>query len=286
MTSTRLTVGATMMLVVAFAAGTFLAPGVVDGKGASVPDATADRGDVVSITISSGQKSTVNIGGPDKGFWIQIPDFKGKTTIELNTYEADDPDAVVVSGPKNLVVKQATMSGPLDVGNYDMNVTADGTPLDVGLLMVQKRHTRGAETLVMPSKVDMGKVDSVEKLRKEVVEPKDGTIATGDRFVLALNASGITGFIDSFEDTEGVSLRFRETNNEPNTTPNEFSADDIASDRTFVDQENDMTYFVLDTTSRGIELGDRYNVTFTLDESNPLIDSGTESAKTTFQVVE
>lgn len=281
--------GLVVALVVALVVGGTLPTAVVDGKSASMPDVQGDRGDVVYITVSSNQKSTVNIGGPNAGFWIQIPNFKGKTTIGLNTYETgnESKSDLIVAGPTSKInVKTWSQVGPIQPDNYRMNVTADGTPLDVGQLTIRKRTTRGAETFVMPSAVEMGDVDSVADLRKNIVRPNDHSIARGDRFVLALNASGITGFIDSFGDTEGVSLTFRETNNERNTTPNEFSADDISSKRTFVDEENDVTYFVLDTTGRGIEPGDRYDVTFALDGSNPLMEENErESATTTFEVV-
>ncbi len=278
--------------------------GVVAGTSASFDDTTVSghRGDVIEITVHTSADATVNIGSQSDGFWVQANVTKGTTTLALNTYRADDPNESVTLVKGGLrgspTVKTPSETGPLQSGVYDMNVTVDGVRQDVGSFTVKERETGDARTLVLPKDADLSEFhstndddDPAAALRAAAASTENGTIARGDQFVLALDASGLGGFIEGANlngGAENVSVTFREANNEPNTVPHEFGGGDVNRDepeRLLWDEENDQLYLIVDTASHDIEVGDEYEVTFEIGAGNPTMTEA-ETAKTSFNVVE
>ncbi len=251
-----------------------------------------DRGDVISITVHASKAATVNIGSPEQGFWVQVNVTKGTTTLDLNTYWADDPNEAIslkegsIKGTPN--VRVPSESGPLQPGVYDMNVTVDGVTQDIGSFTVEQRETGDAWTGVLPKPetVNPDDFETPDDLRKAASATENGTVAKGDQFVLAVNVSGMSGFLDkSMLDGSGenVSVHFRQTNAHRNTVPNEFDGDEAT--RMMLDDENDVLYLILDTDGHDIEAGDTYDVTFEIGAENGLV-SEPERATATLSVEE
>ncbi|WP_231185249.1 BGTF surface domain-containing protein [Haladaptatus sp. DYF46] len=251
-----------------------------------------DRGDVIPITVHASKAATVNIGSPDQGFWVQVNVTKGTTTLDLNTYRADDPNETIslrkggIRGTPN--VRIPSESGPLQPGVYDMNVMIGGVTQDIGSFTVEQRETGDAWTGVLPTPeaVNPDEFETPDDLRKAASATENGTVAKGDQFVLAVNVSGMSGFLHkSMLDGSGenVSVHFRETNAHRNTVPNEFDGDEAT--RMMLDDENDVLYLVLDTDEHDIEAGDAYDVAFEIGAENGLVTEP-ERATTTFSVEE
>ncbi|WP_227353705.1 BGTF surface domain-containing protein [Haladaptatus salinisoli] len=285
------------VLLCSLAVAPLASVGVVDAKRANFEDATVgdERGDVIEVTVRANERATVNLGSPNDGFWAQVTVPKGKTTLAINTYRADDPNesvTLVEGGMKGKPeVRIPSESGPLEPGTYDMNVTVEiggeSVTQDIGSFAVKERETGDAETLVLPAGTDVSAFESPADLRKAASETENGTIAKGDKFVLALNASGLGGFIERANlggGAENVTVTFHESNYERNTRPNEFDGDDATR---FWDEENDELYLVLNTSDPeyGVEVGDEYEVTFEIGEDNPMV-AESETATTRFTVVE
>ncbi len=265
---------------------------VVNGHSASFTDSTVSdhRGDVIEITVSTSKAATVNIGSKAKGFWVQANVTAGTTTLALNTYRADDPNDLVtlvkgrLKGTPNARVPSEV--GPLQPGTYDMNVTVDGVRQDVGSFTVKERKTGDARTLVLPADTDISAFESVEELNESVATTDaNGTIASGDQFVLGVDVSGLGGFIEHANlngSDENVSVTFRESNSNRNTVPNEFDGDTATR---FWDEETDTLYLIVDTAAHSIEVGEEYEVTFEIGAGNPMV-AESELATTSFSVVE
>ncbi|WP_266078326.1 BGTF surface domain-containing protein [Haladaptatus caseinilyticus] len=270
---------------------------VVDGKSAAFTDSTVsdDRGDVIEITVRTNEAATVNIGSKAEGFWVKANVTGGKTTLALNTYRADGNDSVtLVEGGLRGKVDTLVPSeaGPLQTGTYDMNVTIDGITQDVGSFTVEERETGSARTLVLPASTDLASFESPADLEKAAsTTDANGTIASRDRFVFALDVSGLAGFIhDASLDgsDENVSIAFYESNSERNTVPNEFDGADVTEvepERLRLDEETDTLYLVVDTAKHGMEVGDEYDVTFEIGADNSMV-TDVETATTSFRVVE
>ncbi|WP_458205820.1 BGTF surface domain-containing protein [Haladaptatus sp. NG-SE-30] len=278
-----------------------LAVSSVDGKQASFADATVSdhRGDIIEVTVHASQKATVNLGSPEDGFWAPITVPKGTTTLAINTYKADSRTEAVTRVEGGLVgdtnATIPSQSGPLQPGTYDMNITVEiddkNVTQDMGSFTVKERETGDAKTLVLPASASPSTFESSADLLKAASETDNGTIAKGDQFVLALNASGLGGFIEQANLSGGdehVSVHFHESNYERNTQPNEIDGEDVREDepnRLLLDEENNKFYLVLDTGEHGIEAGDEYEVTFEIGEENPMV-AKSETATTMFTVVE
>ncbi|WP_227374417.1 DUF7827 domain-containing protein [Haladaptatus halobius] len=199
--------------------------GVVDAKQANFADTTVsdERGDVIEVTVRASERATVNLGSPDDGFWVQVKVPKGKTTLAINTYQVRDNKSAVTLVEGGMCGRTAEIlseTGPLQRGMYDMNVTVGGITQEVGSFTVKERETGDAKMMVLPANTDVSKFESPDDLRKAASETENGTIAKGDQFVLALDASGLGGFIERPNlsgGAENVTVSFYESNYERNT---------------------------------------------------------------------
>ncbi|WP_458188052.1 DUF7827 domain-containing protein [Haladaptatus sp. NG-WS-4] len=198
--------------------GSSATSGVVDAKQASFVDTTVsdERGDVIEVTVHASKAATVNVGSPADGFWVQVNVSKGKTTLAINTYRANDNESAVTRVEGGMRgkpdAKILAETGPLQRGVYDMNVTVDGIRQDVGSFTVKERETGDAKTLVLPDSTDVSAFESSADLLKTASETEDGAIAEDDQFVLALDVSGLGGFVKQANlsgGTENVSVHFR-----------------------------------------------------------------------------
>ena len=277
------------VLLCTLAVGPF-SSGIADGQSATFVNnsPTNDRGDVIPITVHTDHGGTVNIGSTANGFWVQVNVTSGTTTLDLNTYRAADPNRTVTVGKGGIKgtpnVRIPSEKGPLQSGVYDMNVTVDGVTQDMGSFTVKKHTLRAARTGVLPEKTDVSEFETADDLRAAVSPTENGTVAKDDQLVLAVNVSGMSGFLDkSMLDGSGedVRIHFRETNAKRNTVANEFDGDEAK--RLLIDDENDVLYLMLGTDAHGIEAGDSYEATFEIGEDNPLV-AHIETASTNFTV--
>jgi hypothetical protein len=87
-----------------------------------------NRGEVIPITVHASKSATVNIWTPGHGFWVQLNVTGGTTTLDLNTYWADDPNKVISleKGSIRGSPKVTPAAGPLQPGVYNMNITVNG----------------------------------------------------------------------------------------------------------------------------------------------------------------
>jgi hypothetical protein len=154
---------------------------------------------------------------------VQVKVPKGKTTLAINTYQASDNKSAVTLVEGGMCGRTAEIlseTGALQRGMYDMNVTVGGITQEVGSFTVKERETGDAKMLVLPASTDVSKFESPDDLRKAASETENGTIAKGNQFVLALDASGLGGFIERANlsgGAENVTVSFYESNYERNT---------------------------------------------------------------------
>lgn len=268
--------------------------------GATSPDAGFDsdqyteaEGDVASITVTltDTDTATVNVGSADVGYLARAQvtdgDGDGQVTLLVNLFEAGGwrgtpPNGVYdTADPDDSVsVTRATqaLDDPLDPFAYDLNVSVDGVVYSAATLFVEERETTTARSISAPDGAAPGDVASGATL--------DDQIAIGDYVAVQVEATGVFGYLTSAGDlngeTQGLSMSVVQTNPGRNQEPKEVSP----SDGTLVPApDRDSFFVVFDTDAVGVEPGERYRATFTVDETNPLTD-GTESVETTFEIRE
>jgi hypothetical protein len=268
--------------------------------GATSPDAGFDsdqyteaEGDVASITVTmtDTDTATVNVGSTEAGYLARTQvtdgDGDGEVTLLVNLFEAGgwrgtppsgvydtaDPDDSV-----SVTRETQTLGDPLAPFAYDLNVSVDGVVYSAATLFVEERETGTARTISAPDGTAPSDVTSGAAVAD--------TVAVGDYVAVQVEATGVFGYLRDASDlgagTQGLTLEVVQTNPQPNEAPRELDP----ADGTLVPApDRDSFFVVFDTDAVGVDPGERYRATFTVDETNPLTD-GTESVETTFEIRE
>ncbi|MFW6265731.1 MAG: BGTF surface domain-containing protein, partial [Halanaeroarchaeum sp.] len=153
-----------------------------------------------------------------------------------------------------------------------------------------ERATSGARTLVAPAEADLeepGDIENVTTARE--------TVAVGDQAVIAVDATGIDGFLNDSTDLRrgsasaartGAYVDVRRENPPQNRPARQLN---VSNASTLVDDEGDGLYVVVpsDGGPYAIDEGEEFDATFVLNESSPYVggegetdDGEPESAET------
>lgn len=249
------------------------------------------RGDVANITVDSSTSGYVNIGSPSEAFWLKIKIGSGTTKLRLNTYKAGLAASRqemnnYVQGGTVVDARVTPIDKPLEAAQYEMNVTADGgREIGIGTLVIQERSTNGIDARIAPRSTDVGSLNAPAAIEKGTLPPwNNGSVAHDDWVVLEVNASGLSGIVskDRLDGDDGIRVAFERVNGGMNADPKTFDGSDVER---FVPNRGGEGFFLfVDTGEHGIEPGERYNVTFSVGASNPLVDER-EAVTTSFRVV-
>lgn len=249
------------------------------------------RGDVANITVKSSTKGYVNIGSPSEAFWVKVKVGKGETKLRLNTYKAGLATSrqemnSYVQGGTVVDASVTPIDKPLEAAQYEMNVTTnDGRETGIGTLVVEKRSTNGIDARIAPRQTGIGELNTPEAIEKATIPPwSNGSVAHDDWVVVEVNASGLSGIVskNGLDGDEGIKVAFEQVGGQMNSDPNEFDGSEV--ERFVPNRSGEGFFLFVDTGENGVEPGERYNVTFSVGEANPLVGER-ESVTTSFRTV-
>jgi hypothetical protein len=252
------------------------------------------RGDVANITVTTSQASTVNLGSPEQGFWLQVRVGSGTTKLRLNTHKAGESDRYRLSemvwaaegSVSDRSLRTEPIDAPLDLARYQLNVTVNGQEQALGALVVEERTTSDVTARIAPGKTDVSELNSAADLRAASVAPRNGSVAREDWLFLHVNASGVRGALSKARlDGDGGMMRvdFEQTNPPMNGQGNEFTGASV--ERVLTPGDSEGFYLLVETGANGIEAGDSYEVRFTIPEESELAASK-ETVSTRVRVAE
>ncbi|MFB6173342.1 MAG: hypothetical protein ABEI39_01735 [Halobacteriales archaeon] len=251
-----------------------------------------ERGDVVNVTVRLSPNAgdaealdaaTVRVGGSVVGYSANVTvrdgNGDGRVVLRWNTYLAGgDPDEFSVAPtepddpPDGLTVRDVTTGvagGPTDVvapAVYDLEVrpgtALTGGPGDVSGVVLSERSLGGVSVLTAPG-ARAGefrrKADVLER-RRDGNLTRDRTVAEGDLFVAAVDASGLGGALENRTGANttarffgligpggAASLRINATDAAPNRDRVALNVTDHAATTVVRDAPNDTYYVVVDT---------------------------------------
>jgi PGF-CTERM protein len=292
-------VGAVAVVLLAATVGPWVGVGATTASAASSASFAEtvvyeQRGDVANITVTTSQASTVNLGSPQQGFWLQVRVGSGTTKLRLNTYKAGESDRYRLSemvwaaegsvSERNL--RTPAIEAPLDPTRYELNVTVNGQERALSALVVEERASNDVSASIAPGKTDVSELTSGADLRAASVAPRNGSVAREDWLFLHVNASGVRGALSKARlDGDGGIMRvdFEQTNPPMNGRGNEFTGASV--ERVLAPGDSEGFYLLVDTGANGIEAGDRYEVRFTIPEGSELAASE-ETVSTNVRIAE
>lgn len=243
---------------------------------------TAVEGDVATFTVSAGDGQTlVQVGSDEVNYKVNLTvDGGGTVTIHMNTYEAGgwrgaSPEEVFsAEGGSIASAERETprLNDPIDPRSYRIYTRSDGKLTDVGVLSLRERETRNVTVSTVPGDAEesLGAVENGSTPTR--------TITMGDRLVVDINATGLTGYVANADDlqqgTGGVSL---------DVYSERLNGDDDPIDirsATFR-RSGSHTYFVFETDDLDARPGDQYRIEFEIDGSeNPYVPAGERESVT------
>ncbi|WP_259518969.1 BGTF surface domain-containing protein [Halanaeroarchaeum sp. HSR-CO] len=261
-----------------------------------------ERGDVAAIGIRlvDTENATVSIGSEAVNYHERIAvvdrDGNGHADLQVNTHRAGagaPGRGIGLAGNENhslpndrvVDVRRTApaakgLSDPLETGNYTLEATVDGEVTDVALLRIVERSTAGASTLVAPAGVDLDDPEDIENW----TTPRE-TVAVGDQAVIAVDATGIDGFLNDSTDLRRGSAAAARTGayvdirraNPPQNQP--ARGLNVSNASTLVDGERDGLYVVVPSEGGpyAIEDGEEFDAAFVLNESSPYVPGGSGS---------
>jgi PGF-CTERM protein len=294
----RCGVGAVVVVLLAATVGPWVGVGAATASAASASFAEnvvyEQRGDVANITVTTSQASTVNLGSPEQGFWLQVRVGSGTTKLRLDTHKAGEWNryrlSEMVWATRGSISKRTlrtpTIEAPLDVARYQLNVTVNGREQALSALVVEERATNDVTARIAPGKTDVSELNSAADLRGASVAPWNGSVAREDWLFLHVDVSGVRGALSKARlDGDGGIMRvdFEQTNPPMNGRANEFTGASVAD--IVVPGDSEGFYLIVDTGANGIEAGDRYEVRFTIPEGSELADSK-ETVSTNVRIAE
>jgi surface glycoprotein (TIGR04207 family)/PGF-CTERM protein len=293
---------------------------------------TVETGDTTNMTItfSETESGFIRIGDDDIGYnstyAVEDGDEDGMLNVSFNSYNTSSNEGglSLAEGEDGSVVLQNTsananaendfssinVTGALDAGNYDVEVTRQAEDLGngpdaVGTLAITERATTSAQPWVTFSDAqsDLDRGDDVIAAidAGEVTQRRD--VAEDDFAVIQFQVSGIFGYLESQNDLSGafgdvdtedpnepVSLQVEEANPGANQEPDAYDLDDLTY---ILDDERNMLFVVVPTSGNNVpaEDGDRYNATLevnAIDNDDVTLNDAKrdERVSTNFRVVE
>lgn len=249
------------------------------------------RGEDVEITVSHSGPATLYVGDESAGYKLQVDvSGSGSSTVTIDTYAStsSNPDSYVEGGDATLLYPEDGLEQSLVPTGYTLNLTVDGVPQDLGLLVIEERPPATMAATIAPGDLDLSEMDHGD-LRSSLTERT--TVAKGDYAVMEINATGLTNAIDpeylsGGSGAEGIEIYFEDLEPQPNTAPQSPKMTD-AEVETFWDEESASLLVVWDTSEVSLYGGTHaYNVSLSIDaENNELITEDTLESSVEVTVV-
>ena len=270
---------------------------------------TEEVGDVVemSVEMEDTDEAYVFVGGEEVNYLEAVhlvdDDDDGMVNFTYNTFlagfgEGASEDAFEVEGDDELGDDEVTritnddipneLDSRLETGEYDLRVSNSldynddddevEDEQDVATLDLSERNTSGIATWTAP-RGDAGGYDDLEEMLTEVNQ--SSTLAIGDRLVVQVNASGVSGIVDDGDidsiQSNGINLSIEEADAGANVEGAEITLTDdnaeIYEDQSVAD---DQFFVVVDTRDTDFfEDDESYEAIFTVgdeDAENSPID--------------
>jgi len=277
-------------------------PGVTTADGGATVDpefgngvVTEQRGDVAVVTVflQDTDTATLTVGSQEVNYETRVRvrdgDGDGQVRVRINLHTANGWTGASAnevystadgSDSVDATRQTAALDSPLDAGNYGMELSIDGSPTDVATLELEERSTGNVDTFVGAADVDPSD-------RQAVIDgaAQRDAVAQGDLAIVAIQASGVSGYIENagdLEGTQGVSLSIEQSNAGANQNPKRIAPGDGVL-HTF--PESDLLLLAVDTGEAGVEPGEEYTAEFVVTDDNPYTDT-TQTASTTLRVRE
>ncbi|MFB6131022.1 MAG: BGTF surface domain-containing protein [Salinigranum sp.] len=291
---------------------------------------TEQRGDVVNVTVdvSGSDTATVTLGSPDAGYTanVQVEDGNGdgQVTLRWNTFAAASTSALslskqkgtvfdVKSGADDLTVRSVdtAVGGGFDgdvvePGSYDLAVRSGTDPTanaqDVATITLQKRSTDGLSTWTAPGG-RRSDVDSKSGIYRSINDgnlTRANTIARGDLVVFQLQASGVGGALDYFDNDPtrafaelhgAASFSVNATSVRANAPTPSWDFSNPSAFDVVRDPANDTYFVVVDTGAIPVENGDigdgdSWRANFTVAKRKGGLADSRQVVRTDFETVD
>lgn len=254
------------------------------------------RGDVaqVEVRLVDTTNVTLTVGDERVNYRERVSvadtDGDGRVTVSVNTHRAgadaagtgvaiqkderhgEETDRIV--GVDRAFPPGKGLDDPLETGVYPLKATVDGEVTDLGKLRVKERATSDARTLVAPASVDLDSATDV----KNWTTPRE-TVAVGDQAIVAVNASGLGGFLNESTDlrrgsraaaNNGAYVSITRSNPPPNRPARNLN---VSNASTRLDRSGDSLYLVVPSADDTYEIedGEMFDATFVLNETSPYV---------------
>jgi pilus assembly protein FimV len=181
---------------------------------------------------------------------------------QRNFTEEDSDDAEYRLLPSDLNLELYLASGDevdgLEADEDDRLDLSDLNEVDVATLVLNEGWTGDASTAVAPADADISNVDELHE-----ASTAGSAVAEDDQLIIGVEVSGVFGYLDGLNENElgdYLGLEIEQANPAQYDSPNEIDDFEV-----IVDSENDQIFFVISTEDEGLEAGEEYDVTFTVE---------------------
>ncbi len=251
------------------------------------------RGSAVEITFSHSDDATLYVGDEDAGYRLRVNvSGSGTSTVTIHTYDSTsrDPNEYVDGGDASLLYPETGLSASLAPTEYNLNLTVDGVPQDLGMLVIEARQEASLNAHIAPRSLDRIQADHGDVMGAATPENR---VARGDYAVIEINASGLGEAINpnnlrGTDAANGFHLRFEDQRPEPNKDGDSFSVASASNGvLTYWNQERENLLVVWDTSEVSLQGGSHtYNVTLSIEaDYNHLLEEDSLEDNLTVTVV-
>jgi len=263
-------------------------------KQVSIGDTTA-----FTLQLEHTRTAAVWIGSRSRGYLTRLGvvdgNGDGQVTVRMNTYYAgrgsESSARVFGTGGQSDRIVNVTRRTPrreslLSTGEYIVNATVDGREVGTSTLVVTGRSEASLTMMTAPNRAAVGSVDAV----RGVVTPDD-RIAVGDKLVVRVETTGLSGFFNASYDLSQDSPDARQHGIHLTLTEQRESGSaqrlDITSADLVVTPDRATIYAVFDTETLDVEAGKTYRAEFVVSDASPFLESGErEQSNASFRAVE
>lgn len=241
-------------------------------------------GDVmqIPITFQNAETATLDVGSEDVGYrttmTVSDADEDGTVTVLWNTHLAgttdDESAAFEAKGPDTVTSVERTtgeVRTRLGQESYGMRLRVDGTETDVDLATVTDPNNVERSMTIRTAPAN---VDDLEDAR--TASSVSSNVAVGDWVIARVETAGIHGYVTDKEslldNQQGVSMTIEQTSTGPNEDPHTV---DLSNEEVQVvtAPEHDALWLGVPVDESGFDTGETYEARFTIDGSNPYVDS-------------
>ncbi|MFW6385288.1 MAG: DUF7282 domain-containing protein, partial [Halodesulfurarchaeum sp.] len=253
---------------------------------ASSNTVTVTRGDSVDIEFSHSGPATLQVGGDDMGYHLEVEaGGSGSSTVTIDTYRSAsaNPNDYVSGGTPTLVDPADGLDSALQPGRYSLNLTVDGTTVDLGTLVIEEREETTVRTGTAPGSLDLDDADAEDVLDATTERER---VAKGDLAVVAFEAEGLSEAIDTDRldggpGANGIEVHFEDASPRPNKPKQSFHATESHDTHVFYDEEEGTLVIAWETDDVELRKGThRYDVSFAIRaEHTELLEDDAEDVE-------